>query len=125
MKSTQVTLDHILAHVLIYAKKEDKDGIITLFRPDFSVEHRIPGLKPNWSPDKIEINKELNTMKVWRIGDQSPSINVEHILSDGQGYSTVTGMAQDDLPQLPKSEKKEKVVKPQPTPQPKRDTFDE
>jgi len=131
MKSTQVTLEHILAHVLICSKKEERDGIITLIRPDFSVEHRIPGLKPNWSPDKVEINKDLNTMKVWRIGDRGPSISVEHILPDEQGYSDVEGLSHDDLPrvEIPKTQKAQKVEK-KPKPEEKKvtatfDTFDD
>jgi len=128
MKSTQVTLEHILAHVLIYAKKEEKDGIIILFRPDFSSEHQIPGVKPNWSPDKVEINKDLNTMKVWRIGEQSPSITVEHIFHDGQGYSDVEGLHQDDLPRIdvPKNQKVQKSGrKPKAEEKKANDTFDE
>jgi hypothetical protein len=127
MKSTQVTLKHILAHVLIYAKKDDKDGVITLTRPDFSSEHQIPGVKHNWSPDKIEINVELNTMKVWRIGEQSPSIRVEHLLHDEQGYSTVEGLRQDDLPKAEekKTEKKPKEKKTTKVEEKTDSTFDE
>lgn len=100
MKSIQVTMEHILKHILIYAKKVESEGVVTIYRPDFSSLHRIPGIKPNWSPDRIEINKTLNTMRVWRIAESTPSISVDHLTPDEQGYSDVKGLSGDELPKI-------------------------
>jgi len=130
MKSIQVTYDEIFKNILIFAKKEEKDGIITIYRPDFSARNSIPGIKPNWSPDKIEFNKNENTMKVWRIGDkEKPSVITRNIFPDEQGYSDVEGLSGDEIPALmagqkavvSKKRKVEKVEEPK-APEPK--TFD-
>jgi len=99
MRSIQVTYEEIFKHILIFAKKEEKDGLITIYRPDFSAINIIPGIKPNWSPDKVEFNKKENTMKVWRIGDrEKPSVITRNIFPDEQGYSDVEGLSGAEIP---------------------------
>jgi len=121
MKSIQVTYDEILKHILIFAKKEEKDGIITIYRPDFSARNSIPGIKPNWSPDKVEFNKKENVMKVWRIRDKErPSVIARNIFPDEQGFSDVEGLSGDEIPAplggkktiVSKKRKDEKVEEP-------------
>lgn len=115
MKSIQITYEDLMGSILLFSKKEEKKHIITILRPDFNSWHKIPGVKPNWSPDKIEIDKDANTFKVWRIADKEPSVLVTHIFHDEQGFCEVRGLEKQDLSHIEqvatKKEPKTKAAK--------------
>lgn len=112
MQSIQVDLKDILNAIHIFSKKEEKGDVLTIYRPDFNVWHRIPGIKHNWSPTKIQIDKEVNSLKVWRLTDgEKPSVVVTHVLHDEQGYSEVSGLSANDMKHIDAPVKKRKSKK--------------
>jgi len=61
----RTTLQHILDNVLIAKTRAEGDGVITLVRPDFSARIDCPGIKPNSSPGRVEIDTRACKLRIW------------------------------------------------------------
>jgi hypothetical protein len=74
--SASPTIRHILDNVLITKSHSEEDGVIVLVRPDFSVRINCPGLLPNSSPARVELDTKKCELRVWTdslTGESRPS----------------------------------------------------
>jgi hypothetical protein len=63
--SISPTIRHILDNVLITKSRSEDDRLIVLVRPDFSIRINCPGLLPNSSPARVELDIGKCELRVW------------------------------------------------------------